>query len=53
MNGELDDPLLMSSVPYGESRMSKMQVNANDDSSMGMNVKGVDDESMMSIGKLG
>ena len=52
MQGELDDPLLMNSVPYGD-RMSRMGVPINEDSSMGMNMKDRDDESMMSIGKIG
>lgn len=52
MNGELDDPLLLNSVPYGD-RISKMGVTANEDSSMGMNMRDRDDESMMSIGKIG
>ena len=50
MAGELDDPLLMASVPYGESRVSKGQMVAGaEDSSMGMNGG---QDSAMSIGKM-
>jgi hypothetical protein len=56
MAGELDDPLLMASVPYGNDkygdRMSAKMTIGGDDSSMGMNAKD-DGDSMMSIGKIG
>ena len=67
MAGELDDPLLLSSVPGGTSLLNNTPANersrsaafglgkADDDSSIGMNMTGAlgNDDSNMSIGKLG
>ena len=62
MAGELDDPLLLSSVPGGttliqgtERSKSNFGQGKDDDSSLGMNMTGAigNDESAMSIGKLG
>ena len=63
MAGELDDPLLLSSVPGGttlipgteRSRSGFGHGNKDDESSLGMNMTGAmgNDDSAMSIGKLG
>ena len=64
MAGELDDPLLLSSVPGGTTLISNTERtksnfhlggNKDDDSSMGMNMTGAlgNEDSAMSIGKLG
>ena len=62
MAGELDDPLLLSSVPGGTSLIAGTERSKSfgigkqdDDSSMGMNMTGApgNEDSALSIGKLG
>ena len=64
MAGELDDPLLLSSVPGGTSLIAGTERSGktsfgigkpDDDSSMGMNMTGApgNEDSALSIGKLG
>ena len=54
MTGELDDPLLMSSVPQGGSMMPRSFAVNQEESSLGMNLTGAlgNEDSNLSLGKM-